>query len=99
MYSAQERNYNSTTAGAIGFINDELGLNNIGAGATQTSGSYRDRYGLNSQMGRLFYSYDSKYLLTLTARRDGSSVFGANTTKYGVFLQQQLAGTSLTKTS
>jgi len=85
LYSAQERKYNSTTAGAVGFINDELGLDNIGAGATQTSGSYRDRYGLNSQMGRLFYSYDSRYLLTLTARRDGSSVFGANTTKYGVF--------------
>jgi len=85
LYSAQERKYNSTTAGAVGFINDELGLDNIGSGATQTSGSYRDRYGLNSQMGRLFYSYDSRYLLTLTARRDGSSVFGANTTKYGVF--------------
>ncbi|NTE04448.1 TonB-dependent receptor [Agrobacterium tumefaciens] len=85
LYSAQERKYNETTAGAVGFINDELGLDNIGAGATQTSGSYRDRYGLNSQMGRLFYSYDSRYLLTLTARRDGSSVFGANTTKYGVF--------------
>ncbi|RYD81024.1 MAG: TonB-dependent receptor [Sphingobacteriales bacterium] len=85
LYSAQERNYNSTTAGAVGFINDELGLDNIGAGATQTSGSYRDRYGLNSQMGRLFYSYDSRYMLTLTARRDGSSVFGSNTTKYGVF--------------
>ncbi|RLJ80533.1 SusC/RagA family TonB-linked outer membrane protein [Pedobacter alluvionis] len=85
LYSAQERQYSSTTAGAVGFINDELGMNNMGAGATQTSGSNRDRYGLNSQMGRLFYSYDSKYLLTLTARRDGSSVFGANTTKYGVF--------------
>ncbi|RYZ97881.1 MAG: TonB-dependent receptor, partial [Sphingobacteriaceae bacterium] len=85
LYSAQERKYNSTTAGAVGFINDELGLDNIGAGATQTSGSYRDRYGLNSQMGRLFYSYDSRYMLTLTARRDGSSVFGSNTTKYGVF--------------
>ncbi|WP_231729772.1 TonB-dependent receptor [Pedobacter sp. Leaf176] len=85
LYSAQERKYNSTTAGAVGFVNDELGLDNIGAGATQTSGSFRDRYGLNSQMGRLFYSYDSKYLFTLTARRDGSSVFGANTTKYGVF--------------
>ncbi|MGO4875650.1 SusC/RagA family TonB-linked outer membrane protein [Pedobacter psychrotolerans] len=85
LYSAQERKYNSTTAGAVGFINDELGLDNIGAGATQTSGSYRDRYGLNSQMGRLFYSYNSRYLLTLTARRDGSSVFGVNTTKYGVF--------------
>ena len=85
LYSAQERKYNETTAGAVGFINDELGLDNIGAGATQTSGSYRDRYGLNSQMGRLFYSYDSRYLLTLTARRDGSSVFGANTSKYGLF--------------
>lgn len=85
LYSAQERKYNSTTAGAVGFVNDELGLDNIGAGATQTSSSYRDRYGLNSQMGRLFYSYDSRYLLTLTARRDGSSVFGVNTTKYGVF--------------
>ncbi|TDO20873.1 SusC/RagA family TonB-linked outer membrane protein [Pedobacter duraquae] len=85
LYSAQERKYNETTAGAIGFINDELGLDNIGAGATQTSGSYRDRYGINSQMGRLFYAYDSRYLLTLTARRDGSSVFGASTTKYGVF--------------
>lgn len=85
LYSAQQRKYNETTAGAVGFINDELGLDNIGAGATQTSGSYRDRYGLNSQMGRVFYSYDSRYLVTLTARRDGSSVFGANTTKYGVF--------------
>lgn len=85
LYSAQERQFNSTTAGAVGFINDELGLNNIGAGATQTSNSNRDRYGLNSQMGRLFYSYDSRYLFTLTARRDGSSVFGAGTTKYGVF--------------
>lgn len=85
LYSAQERKYNSTTAGASGFVNDELGLDNIGAGATQTSSSYRDRYGINSQMGRLFYSYDSRYLLTLTARRDGSSVFGVNTTKYGVF--------------
>ncbi|WP_231464943.1 TonB-dependent receptor [Pedobacter sp. Leaf132] len=85
LYSSQERKYFETTAGATGFINDELGLDNIGAGSTQTSGSYRDRYGINSQMGRLFYSYDSRYLFTLTARRDGSSVFGANTTKYGVF--------------
>ncbi|WEK19537.1 MAG: TonB-dependent receptor [Candidatus Pedobacter colombiensis] len=85
LYSSQERKYNSTTAGASGFINDELGLDNIAAGATQTSGAYRDRYGLNSQMGRLFYSYDSRYLLTLTARRDGSSVFGSKADKYGIF--------------
>jgi TonB-linked SusC/RagA family outer membrane protein len=85
LYSSQERKYTSTTAGAVGFINDELGADNLGAGTKQTSASNRDRYGLNSQMGRLFYSYDSRYLVTLTARRDGSSVFGANTSKYGVF--------------
>lgn len=37
-----------------------------------------------SQMGRLNYSYDSRYLFTVTVRRDGSSVFGDNN-KYGVF--------------
>ena len=35
-------------------------------------------------MGRLNYSFDSRYLFTFTVRRDGSSVFGDNN-KYGVF--------------
>jgi TonB-linked SusC/RagA family outer membrane protein len=39
---------------------------------------------LVSQMARLNYSYASRYLLTLTARRDGYSGFGANH-KYGLF--------------
>ena len=39
---------------------------------------------LLSQMGRLNYSYDERYLVTLTARRDGYSGFGENN-KYGVF--------------
>ncbi len=91
MYSAQERNYFTFGAGASGFINDELSFNNLGAGATQTASSYRDKYDLASQMGRLNYMYNSKYLLTLTARRDGSSVMGANTNKYGVFPVAALA--------
>lgn len=37
-----------------------------------------------SQMFRANYSYDGKYLLTATVRRDGFSAFGANT-KYGIF--------------
>ena len=85
LYSAQERNYFTSNAAATGFINDELSFNNLGAGATQTAGAYRDKYDLLSQMARINYSYDSKYLLTLTARRDGSSVFGANTDKFGLF--------------
>jgi len=85
LYSAQRRSYFTSTAGGTGYINDQLSFNDIGVGSTLTSSSYQDRYAANSQMGRINYSYDSKYLLTLTARRDGSSVFGANTTKYGWF--------------
>ncbi len=39
---------------------------------------------LISQMARLNYSYDSRYLLTLTGRRDGFSGFGSQT-KWGMF--------------
>jgi len=85
LYSAQSRQYNASTTSGTGYINDQLSFNNIGAGSTLGAYSYADRYAANSQMGRINYSYDSRYLLTLTARRDGSSVFGANTTKYGWF--------------
>jgi TonB-dependent starch-binding outer membrane protein SusC len=34
-----------------------------------------DEYTRNSYLGRIFYSYDNKYLLTATFRADGSSVF------------------------
>lgn len=99
LYSAQERNYNATAINATGFINDELSANNIGAGSNISAGpiptaggvpsgytgSYKYRYGLISQMVRINYTYDSRYLLTVTARRDGSSVMGRNTSKYGTF--------------
>lgn len=85
LYSAQQRRYFTSNGSAANFVNDGLSFNNIGAGATQTATSYSDRYAANSQMGRLNYSYNSRYLFTVTARRDGSSVFGANTTKYGWF--------------
>ena len=40
--------------------------------------------GLFSQFGRLDYSYNDRYLLTVTVRRDGFSNFGPNK-QYGVF--------------
>lgn len=39
---------------------------------------------LLSQMGRLNYGYDNKYMATLTVRRDGFTGFGENV-KYGIF--------------
>jgi TonB-linked SusC/RagA family outer membrane protein len=97
LYGAQQKDYYATQENGTGFINDILGFYNIGAASTVSpgqifsddrgsfTGSYRDVKNTLSQMGRINYSYNSKYLLTLTARRDGSSVFGGNTTKYGVF--------------
>lgn len=85
LYSSQAKVYYENRSSATGFINDQLGFYNLGAGATQTAGSFQDKKTNLSQMGRINYSFDSRYLLTLTARRDGASVFGANTSKYGVF--------------
>ncbi|WP_426492685.1 SusC/RagA family TonB-linked outer membrane protein [Hymenobacter sp. 102] len=86
LYSAQQNTYFTTTENASGFINDQIGFNSIGSGSNPpTIGSYSERRALVSQMGRLNYSYDSRYLFTATARRDGSSVFGANADKYAIF--------------
>jgi TonB-linked SusC/RagA family outer membrane protein len=85
LYSAQNRDYFTSNASATGFVNDELGFNNLGAGATQSASSFANEYSLLSQMIRVNYSYDGRYLFTFTVRRDGSSVFGANTDKYGWF--------------
>lgn len=96
LYSSQQRKYFTSNVAATGFINDQLSFNQLGAAATISagtitingvnySGSYADKYNLLSQMARVNYSYDSRYLLTVTARRDGSSVFGSNTSKYGLF--------------
>ena len=85
LYSAQEENYFASGAFANTFINDQLSFYNLGAGANQSSSSSGYKTNLISQMGRINYSYDSRYLLTITARRDGYSAFGANTNKFGVF--------------
>ena len=39
---------------------------------------------MTSILGRVFYSYDNRYLVTATIRRDGSSKFGKNN-RYGNF--------------
>jgi len=84
LYASSRKKYNDNTATGAKFINDELLWHNLGGGSTQTSKSYTDLYTTVSQMGRLNYSYDSRYLFTFTVRRDGSSVFGSDN-KYGTF--------------
>lgn len=85
LYSAQEVNYFKSWSQSKSFINDALSFYNMSAGVTQSNDTDANKYNLVSQMGRLNYSYDSRYLLTITARRDGYSAFGANTNKFGLF--------------
>lgn len=84
LYAASRKHYQENTAEGSKFINDNLQWGNLGAAATHKVGSYADLYTTVSQMGRVNYSYDSRYLFTFTVRRDGSSVFGDNN-KFGVF--------------
>lgn len=85
LYSAQKVDFFRSTGQSKTFINDALSFYRMGAGVSQSVFSEGNQYTLLSQMGRLNYSYDSRYLFTLTARRDGYSAFGANTSKYGTF--------------
>lgn len=84
LYAASRKKYNNSSSTGVGFINDDLSFYSLGAASTASVGSYSDLYTTCSQMGRINYSYDSRYLFTATVRRDGSSVFGADN-KYGVF--------------
>lgn len=84
LYASSRRHYQEDKAASSKFINDNLSWNNLAAGATPEVSSYADLYTTVSQMGRINYSYDSRYLFTFTVRRDGSSVFGDNN-KYGTF--------------
>ena len=61
------------------------GLEEIDAATTNRSNEGNSwRSVLTSILGRVFYSYQNKYLFTATIRRDGSSKFGKNN-RYGYF--------------
>jgi TonB-linked SusC/RagA family outer membrane protein len=83
LYSVQESNIETRNRDAKGFPNDVLGYRSALATLNTTTTSVTNST-IVSQMGRLNYGYDDRYLLTFTTRRDGYSGFGANN-KYGVF--------------
>jgi TonB-linked SusC/RagA family outer membrane protein len=73
------------------FTVDQTGVNDLG-GAEQINSKYTNvsERVINSFMGRINYSYGGRYLLTVSYRADGSSVFGANN-KWGYFPSASLA--------
>ncbi len=80
----EKEKYESTAISAQGFPHDFLTQYSIGqAEFIQPEYLFRSS-SLISQMLRINYSYDSRYLFTATGRRDGFSGFGANS-KWGLF--------------
>ena len=84
LYSRDHSEFESTTANSNLLSIDALGYNNLSLGSILTNSSYAEASEGISYMGRMNYQYKSKYLFTLTMRRDGSSVFAANN-KYANF--------------
>ncbi|GAB3314430.1 TonB-dependent receptor [Larkinella ripae] len=82
-YSVQEtRSFNLSAAANQG-ATDNIPTLNAAATATGASSS-KSAWGLVSYYARVNYSYNDKYLLAATLRRDGSSRFGADN-QYGLF--------------
>ena len=72
---------------ATNFSSDYMGFNNLQAGALRPwdgTGSYFEDPRQVSFLGRVNYSYDDRYVVTLNARTDASSKFGENH-KWGFF--------------
>lgn len=80
--------FNSINASS--FLVDQTGVFNLGGANLVVPASGADERVLNSYMGRLNYGFDDRYLLTLSYRADGSSVFGRNN-KWGYFPSGSLA--------
>lgn len=68
--------------GGTAFTSDEIATLNAATGIS--GASFENKSILFSYFGRLQYSYNDRYLLTASIRRDGSSRFGT-ATKWGVF--------------
>jgi TonB-linked SusC/RagA family outer membrane protein len=78
LYGAVERKNDYTRAYSTGFDRLTLGYNSLQQGTNRFAVSNAYREALNYQMARINYSYDSRYLLTATVRRDGFSGFAEN---------------------
>jgi len=87
----QKDKSNSLSASGTGFLTDAFGNNNLQSAANRGTPStgFSDAT-LISYLSRANYTFDNRYLMTLTARYDGSSKFGKNN-KYAFFPSAALA--------
>ena len=82
--SASEQDYTTYRNSATQIPNDILGIYGLESAGINTPTIGGNNRRLLSTVGRIQYDYLSRYYLTLSARADGSSVFGAEN-KWGYF--------------
>ncbi|MCB0664822.1 MAG: SusC/RagA family TonB-linked outer membrane protein, partial [Saprospiraceae bacterium] len=82
--SAQRAKISSLTVQAIDIKNDQLGFNNYAIARGASLNTSFSEFTFLSGLARINYSYDDRYLITVTGRADGSSKFGINN-KWGFF--------------
>ncbi|MBC6995139.1 TonB-dependent receptor [Neolewinella lacunae] len=70
--------FESTSARGVGFTNLGLSFNDLAQARLQFVESSAFEESFSSQMFRLAYDFQNRYLFTATARRDGFSGFAAN---------------------
>jgi TonB-linked SusC/RagA family outer membrane protein len=92
VYSWQDFTYENLGLSGGGFVMDQTGAWNMNLADRSSWVASSTKYGnkLISYTGRVAYAYADKYLLTATARWDGSSRFGKNK-KWGFFPSVGLA--------
>ena len=90
LYGRNHRGYEATYANGANFFTDVLNWNSLKLAQIQTDSSRKETQEGISSMLRLNYRFMNRYLFTVTARRDGTSVFGAND-KFATFPSAALA--------
>ena len=90
LYSFQSKDFDKDSYTGTGFPSDVLTNYQMSKATVLTQSATYYKQNLLSQMGRLNYSYNSKYMLTLTVRRDGYTGFAVDS-KYGIFPSAALA--------
>ncbi|WP_245964583.1 SusC/RagA family TonB-linked outer membrane protein [Rufibacter immobilis] len=77
LYSASDNQFNRSRIAGRGIPNEDFQFYNIGTATEELTVAPNDQLysksGLMSWMGRVMYSYDDRYLLSVTLRSDGSS--------------------------
>lgn len=86
----QVQKYQGSSINSTDFLNEATGANDLAGAKIVKVGSSTEERVINSYLGRLNYILADKYLITVSYRADGSSVFGENN-KWGYFPSASLA--------